>query len=183
LPAVGVGIASHNPFFDRISGPVSCAPTITGAFGAVCPRRGATAALVMPAANTEAMNAHLTEISKTVASGAHAILVMDGAGWHGAKTLCIPDSISIVILPPYAPELNPVENIWAYLRANCLAVYVFDTYDDIVVRCCDAWNFFATIPNASAQSVTANMRKRFKTIGPLVSVPCRTCTKSYGNSR
>jgi len=115
-------------------------------FGAVCPGRGATAALVMPFANTEAMNAHLSEIAKTVASGAHAILVMDGAGWHGANALCIPENISIVMLPPYAPELNPVENIWAYLRANCLAISVFDTYDDIVTRCCEAWNFFANDP-------------------------------------
>lgn len=97
----------------------------------------------MPFANTEAMNVHLTEISKTVAPGAHAILVMDGAGWHGSKALCVPGNITIVTLPPYAPELNPVENIWAYLRANCLAISVFDTYDDIVARCCDAWNFFA----------------------------------------
>ena len=104
-------------------------------FGAVCPGRWATAALVMPFANTEAMNAQLSEISKTVASGAHAILVMDGAGWHGANALCIPENISTVMLPPYAPELNPVENIWAYLRANCLAISVFDIYDAIVTRC------------------------------------------------
>lgn len=97
----------------------------------------------MPFANTEAMNAHLIEISNAVTSGAYAILVMDGAGWHGSKALCVPDNITIVTLPPYAPELNPVENIWAYLRANCLAISVFDTYDDIVARCCDAWNFFA----------------------------------------
>ncbi len=89
------------------------------------------------------MNAHLTEISNTVASGAHAILVMDGAGWHGSQALCVPCNITIVTLPPYAPELNPVENIWAYLRANGLAISVFDTYDDIVARCSNAWNFFA----------------------------------------
>ena len=69
----------------------------------------------MPFANTEAMNVHLIEISNAVTSGAHAILVMDGAGWHGSKALCVPDNITIVTLPPYAPELNPVENIWAYL--------------------------------------------------------------------
>jgi hypothetical protein len=116
-------------------------------FGAVCPSRGATAALVMPLINTEAMNTHLTDISKAVASGAHAILVMDGAGWHGSKELRVPDNITIVTLPPYAPELNPVENIWAYIRANCLAISVLDTYDDIVERCCKAWNFFANDPD------------------------------------
>jgi len=116
-------------------------------FGAVCPDRGTTAALVMPFADTEAMNAHLGEIAKTVAPGTHAILVMDGAGWHRANALCVPDNITIVPLPPYAPELNPVENIWDYLRANRLAISVFDTYDDIVDRCCDAWNFFANDPD------------------------------------
>lgn len=97
-------------------------------FGAVCPDRGATAALVMPQADTAAMSAHLVEISKTVAPGAHAILVLDGAGWHGAKALQVPDNITLLPLPPYAPELNPVENIWAYLRANKLAISVFDTW-------------------------------------------------------
>ena len=92
-------------------------------FGAVCPARATTAALVMPRADTSAMNAHLAEIAKTVAPGAHAVLVMDGAGWHGSSALRIPDNITIVTLPPYAPELNPVENIWAYLRANRLAIY------------------------------------------------------------
>jgi len=64
------------------------------------------------------MNAHLLEISRTVAPGAHAVIVLDGAGWHGSHALEYPDNISLLSLPPYAPEFNPVENIWAYLRAN-----------------------------------------------------------------
>jgi len=112
-------------------------------FGAVCPERGTTAALVMPKADTAAMNAHLAEISRTVAEGAHAILVLDGAGWHGSKALCIPENITLLTLPPYAPELNPIETVWAYLRANKLAISVFETAEDIVSRCCEAWNFFA----------------------------------------
>lgn len=116
-------------------------------FGAVCPGQAKTAALVMPYANTFAMNAHLAEISKVVAQGAHAVLVMDGAGWHGSAALRVPHNITILTLPPYAPELNPVENIWAYLRSNKLAISVFDSYDDIVERCCKAWNFFANDPD------------------------------------
>lgn len=103
---------------------------------------------MLPFANTEAMNAHLAEIARTVAEGAHAILVLDGAGWHGSGALTVPDNISLVHLPPYAPELNPVENVWAYLRANKLAITVFDNYDDIVDACCKAWNFFANDPKA-----------------------------------
>ena len=112
-------------------------------FGAVCPERAATAALVMPYADTHAMNTHLAEISKTVEEGAHAILVADGAPWHKSNGLKTPDNVTVLLLPPYAPELNPVENIWAYLRANKLANTVADTYEEIVDKCCQAWNFFA----------------------------------------
>lgn len=72
----------------------------------------------MPKADTQAMNAHLAEISRTVAKGAHAIIVLDGAGWRGSKALQLPDNISLLPLPPYAPELNPIENVWACLRAT-----------------------------------------------------------------
>lgn len=124
-------------------------------FGAVCPERGSTAALVMPNADTAAMNAHLAEISRTVSEGAHAVLVLGGAGWHGAKALKVLDNITLLPLPPYAPELNPVENVWAYLRANRLAISVFETYEDIVARCCDPWNFFdndiATVRSIAAR--------------------------------
>ena len=123
-------------------------------FGAVCPARGTAAGLVLPFVNTEAMNAHLAEIARTVAPGAHAILILDGAGWHGSAALVVPDNISLLPLPPYSPELNPVENVWAYLRANKLAITVFDTYDDIVDACCTAWNFFANDPVAIA-SITS----------------------------
>ena len=115
----------------------------------------------MPKADTSAMRAHLKEISKTVAPGAHAILVLDGAGWHGAKALKIPKNITLLPLPPYAPELNPIENVWAYLRANKLAISVFDTYDEIVDRCCEAWNFFANDQKA-VRSITS--RKYAKTV-------------------
>jgi len=112
-------------------------------FGAVCPERAKAAALIMPHADTPAMNAHLVEIARTVAPDAHAILVLDGAGWHGSTALKVPDNITLLKLPPYSPELNPMENVWAYLRANKLAISVFETYAEIVDRCCDAWNFFA----------------------------------------
>ena len=112
-------------------------------FGAVCPERGATAALVMPHADTQATTAHLAEISCTVADGAHAVLVRDGAGWHGSKALPVPDNITLLPLPPCALQLNPIENVRACLRANRLAISVFETCEDIVARCCQAWTFFA----------------------------------------
>ncbi len=57
--------------------------------------------------------------------------------------LKVPDNISLLKLPPYAPELNPVENVWQYLRGNKLAITVFEGYEQIVQACCTAWNFFA----------------------------------------
>jgi hypothetical protein len=85
-------------------------------FGAICPARGVGAALIMPAVNVEAMNEHLKEISTQVAEGAHAVVVLDGAGWHQrGGDLQVPDNITLLSLPPYAPELNSMENVWEYL--------------------------------------------------------------------
>jgi hypothetical protein len=109
-------------------------------FGAVCPKRDVGAALVMPYADTEAMQKHLVEISKNVSPKAHAVLMMDGAGWHKSGDLDMPKNISPMIIPPYSPELNPVENIWQFLRQTYLSNQVFEDYDKIVDACCDAWN-------------------------------------------
>ena len=116
-------------------------------FGAICPARGIGAALVLPCADTDMMNLHLTKISATIAPGAHAVLTIDGAGWHqtGGR-LRVPDNITLLHLPPYSPELNPVENVWAYLRSNKLSNRVFDTYEDIVDACCDASNWLTDQP-------------------------------------
>lgn len=87
------------------------------------------------------MNEHLVEISRLVAPGAHAVLILDGAGWHRpGGTLRVPANISLLPLPPYSPELNPVENVWEYLRGNQLSNRVYETYDAIVEACCSAWN-------------------------------------------
>ncbi len=67
------------------------------------------------------MNVHLAEISRHVTEGAQAILVLDQAGWHTSPKLRVPKNISLLPLPPYSPELNPVEQVWAYLRANFLS--------------------------------------------------------------
>ena len=109
-------------------------------FGAICPAEGKGAGLILPWCDTEAMNLHLQAISAKVAIGAHAILVVDQAPWHLTQRLAIPSNISIAPLPPRAPELNPTENIWQFMRDNWLSNRVFTSYENIVDHCCHAWN-------------------------------------------
>ena len=89
-------------------------------FGAICPAHGKGAALMLPWADAQAMQMHLDEISRHVARKAHAVVLMDRAGWHTTGKLKVPKNLTIILLPSRAPELNPVENIWQYLRANWL---------------------------------------------------------------
>ncbi|MEF2548043.1 IS630 family transposase [Aurantimonas sp. E1-2-R+4] len=108
-------------------------------FGAICPKRGAGAALVMPRCDTHAMACHLAEISRNVAPGAHAVVLLDQAGWHMTPKLPIPHNITLMPLPPKAPELNPVENLWQFIRDNWLSNRIFQSYDDILDHACRAW--------------------------------------------
>src|SRR5260370_20058449 len=100
----------------------------TYVFGAVCPTRGAGAALVLPACNTEAMQLRLNEIATKVTPGAHAVVVLDQAGWHKSQALKVPSHISLLPLPPRSPELNPQENIWQFMRQNWLSNRVFKSF-------------------------------------------------------
>ena len=100
------------------------------------------------------MNLHLDEISRSVTPGAHAVLILDGAGWHKpGGELRLPDNTSLLTLPPYSPELNPVENVWQFLRQNHLSNRVFNTYTAIVDACCEAWNALMGQPER-IQSIT-----------------------------
>ena len=115
-------------------------------FGAICPQEGKAAGLVLPFCNTDTMTLHLEEISFAVAAGAHAVVLMDQAGWHLTPKLKIPGNISIIPIPSKSPELNPQENIWQYMRDNWLSNRVFETYDEIVDHCCNAWNKLVAQP-------------------------------------
>ena len=119
-------------------------------FGAVCPARRTGAAVVMPEVNIAAMEAHLAEIGRRVSPGAHAVLVLDGAGWHSSPRLRLPDNISLLPLPRYSPELNPVEHVWEYLRQNWLSHRVWEGYDAVVDACCDARNGLMRMPDRIA---------------------------------
>ena len=93
----------------------------------------------MPYADTDMMQLHLDEISRSVAKDAHAVLLLDRAGWHTTGKLDVPKNITPIFLPSRAPELNPVENVWQYLRQTWLSNTVFENYDAIVDAACDAW--------------------------------------------
>ena len=107
---------------------------------AVQPATGEDFCLVMPEISTEVMNTFLAGFSATRAADEHALMVMDGAGWHRSGELDVPDNVSLVILPAYSPELNPIERVWLYLRERHLSHRLLDSYDDIVNACCTAWN-------------------------------------------
>ena len=98
------------------------------------------AALVLPRCNSAAMSLHLTEIAAGVAPGAHAVLMLDQAGWHVSNKLVVPANLTLLPLPPKCPELNPVENLWQFLRDNWLSNRVFPSYRAIPDHCCHAWN-------------------------------------------
>ena len=122
----------------RPSAPRDQRTASTYIFGAVCPKEGKGAALILPTCNTEAMNLHLTEIAQMIAPGAHAVLLVDQAGWHLSAKLVVPANITILPLPSKSPELNPVENVWQFMRDNWLSNRIFKSYDDLVDHCCDS---------------------------------------------
>jgi len=92
------------------------------------------------------MGLHLAEIAARVTPGRHCALLVDQAGWHTSERLVVPANITIVKLPPRCPELNPVENVWQFLRGNWLSNRVFASYDAITDHCCAAWNRLAEQP-------------------------------------
>ena len=104
----------------------------------------------MPEVNVEAMNEHLAEISRHVSVGAIALLVLDGAGWHSSPRLSVPENIVLLPLPPYAPEWNPMENVWEYMRGNDLSHRVWGGYQAIIAACCTGWNKLMGMPNRIA---------------------------------
>ncbi len=107
-------------------------------FGAICPERGTGTAVVLPRANTHAVQQHLDEIARTLRPGAHAIALLDHAGWHTTEKPRRPTNVTLVPLPPKSPEPNPVETLWRYLRQSYLSNRVLETSEPIVDAACHA---------------------------------------------
>ena len=122
-------------------------------YAAVRPATGQGFALILPMVSTRAMDLFLERFSATLAPDVHAVLVLDQAGWHGSRHLSVPGNVTIVPLPTYAPELNPVERVWLHLRERFLSHRWLEDYDAIVQACCQAWNRFLAEPEL-VRSVT-----------------------------
>ena len=142
-------------------------------FGAICPERSTGAAIIMPEVNVAAMNEHLAEISRRVSVGAIALLVLDGAGWHSPR-LTLPDNIVLLPLPPDAPELNPMENVWEFMRGNFLIHRVWDGYDAIIETCCGSWNKLMQMPERIASLTRRSWANRWpdRTAGIIRGAGC-----------
>lgn len=108
-------------------------------FAAVEPGTDNAFALIMPYADTDAMQVFLDRFSKTIAADEHVAMIADQAGWHVSNNLKVPPNISLVRLPPYSPELNPVERLWLYLKERFLSHRLLDDYDAIVDAAEAAW--------------------------------------------
>ena len=87
-------------------------------FAAVRPATGEDFALVLPHVSTAAMSRFLADFAQSQPEDTHAVLVLDQAGWHGSRGLIVPETVTLVPLPPYSPDLNPVERVWLYLRVR-----------------------------------------------------------------
>jgi len=109
-------------------------------FGAVDPMSGKSSALISPTVSTKLMNAHLRMIAEEAGKGTHVVLVLDGAGWHKANALVVPRNMTLLFLPPYSPELMPMERVWAWMRQHDLSNRVFVDAADIDRSCAESWN-------------------------------------------
>jgi transposase len=111
-------------------------------------------------------------VAKTVSPRSHAVLLVDQAGWHLSARLVVPANITIIPLPPKSPELNPVENIWQYMRDNWLSNPVFKSYDDIVDHCRYAWNTRSTMEDHVHRITTVGARVLINKTWYYPDLPC-----------
>lgn len=128
-------------------------------FGAVCPATGDSAGYVASSCDSNMMEKHLEEIAQKVPPGRHAVVILDGAAWHTSKKLQYSDRITLLPLPPYSPELNPVEQIWQKLRREFFSNRIFKSVEEIIEVCCKVWNEFAADIDGIRKLCTRNWVK------------------------
>jgi transposase len=123
-------------------------------FAACRPGTDQAFALALPQATTAAMAVFLEHFARQLEPGAHAVLLLDQAGWHVSPRLAVPDNVTLLPLPAYSPELNPVERVWLYLRERFLSHRLLDGYAAVLDAACKAWNALTAEPGRLA-SLTA----------------------------
>lgn len=97
-------------------------------------------ALILPEVSANAMQVYLDKFAEMIGPDEHGLLVLDQAGWHGAKTLRVPASMTLEPLPPRSPELNPAERVWLFLKEKFLSHRLLGDYDAILDAAAAAWN-------------------------------------------
>ena len=107
--------------------------------GAVCPATGQSEGLLSPRLNTDVINVFLREFSKTLSSDEHAVMIWDGAGFHTSSRLKVPANVTVLQLPAYSPELNPMENLWHYLKSRYWSNRAYSDYEELEEAAIDAW--------------------------------------------
>jgi len=113
---------------------------------AVCAETGQAEAILAPNLNTDVMNAFLQEFSRALDPDVHAVLIWDGAGFHRGGKLRVPSNVSLVELPPYSPQLNPIENLWHYLRSHYWSNRGYADYEALMNAAIDDWRKAALLP-------------------------------------
>lgn len=115
-------------------------------FSAVCPETGQASGLIAPNVNVGTMNAFLEQFSQELPPDVHAAMVLDRAGWHTSAALKVPPNITLVLLPPKSPQLNPVENLWHYLRSHYWSNRLYKTWEDLKQAATSAWRAACLVP-------------------------------------
>jgi transposase len=128
--------------------------------GAVCPETGHAEGLLSPRLNTAVVNVFLQEFSQTLAADAHAVMIWDGAGFHTSKQLRVPENITLVPLPPYSPELNPIENLWHYLKSHYWSNRPYADYAELEEAAVNAWRAAVLTPDLMKTVCSAPYAKR-----------------------
>ena len=114
---------------------------------AVCAATGDACGLISPVLNVGVINLFLEQFSRELPAGVHAVLIWDGAGYHTSPQVVVPGNVSIIELVPYSPELNPVENLWHYLRSHYWSLRVYADIDALEAAAMDAWRRVCLVPD------------------------------------
>lgn len=114
---------------------------------AVCPATGQAVGLLSPTLNTQSVNAFFQQFTQEVDPDVHVVMIWDQAGFHRGHELRLPENVTVIELPPKSPELNPIENLWHYLRSHHWSNTAHADYDHLRQAACDAWHQSVLTPN------------------------------------